>query len=73
MILGLLWIHKWYLNLDLAKKFEQREKEWQEEVAKQRQHEASEQQAGNKDLENKVGLLESQLEDLQDLLKSKQR
>ena len=47
--------------LDLAKKFEEREKEFQKELS-----------APNED-NDKIGLLESQIEDLEDLVKSKQR
>ena len=58
--------------LDLANKFKQREKDFQEQLTNiQQTDELSEpQQEGESE---KVGFLESQLEDLQDLLKSKQR
>ena len=51
--------------LDLAKKFEEREKEFQKELTCAKS-------APNED-NDKIGLLESQIEDLEDLVKSKQR
>ena len=51
--------------LDLAKKFEEREKEFQKELSEAKS-------APNED-NDKIGLLESQIEDLEDLVKSKQR